>query len=73
MGWLRWAKVTGAVGPSTVAVPNVFHEHSTQVPLVDDQHAVGEFGSEGADEPFGKTVRPRLSGQSKIGSAFGPG
>jgi hypothetical protein len=59
VGWLRWAKVTGAVRPSTVAVPNVFHEHSTQVPLVDDQHTVGGFGSEGSDEPLGEAVRLR--------------
>jgi hypothetical protein len=38
-----WAKVEGAVGSSTVVVANVF----------------GEFGSQGADEPFGETVRPR--------------
>jgi hypothetical protein len=29
------------------------------VPLTEDHHAVGEFGSQGADEPFGKAVRPR--------------
>jgi hypothetical protein len=57
MGWLRWAKVTGAVRPSTVVVPNVFREHSTQVLLVEDQHTVGAFGSKGSDEPFGRTVR----------------
>jgi hypothetical protein len=34
-------------------------ECCTQVPLVDDQHAVGEFGSDCAHESFGKTVRPR--------------
>jgi hypothetical protein len=59
VGWLRWAKVTGAVRPSTVVVPNVFHEHYTQVLLVEDQHAVGEFGSDGSDEPFGEAARPR--------------
>jgi len=40
-------------------VPDVLREQHTQVPLAEDQHAIGEFGSEGADEPFGKTVRPR--------------
>jgi hypothetical protein len=30
-----------------------------QVPLVEDQHAVGEFGSDSAHESFGETVRPR--------------
>src|SRR3954463_4352798 len=52
-------KVEGAVGSSTVVVANVFCEHDTQVSLAEDQHAVGEFGSQGADEPFGETVRPR--------------
>jgi hypothetical protein len=27
----------------------------------EDQHVVGEFGSEGAHEPFGETVRPRAT------------
>jgi hypothetical protein len=31
------------------------------VSLAEDQHAVGEFGSQGADEPFGETVRPGAS------------
>jgi hypothetical protein len=57
VGWLGWAKVAGAVGSSTVVVAKVFGEHCTEVPPVDDQHAVGEFGSQGADEPFGKAVR----------------
>jgi hypothetical protein len=35
--------------------------------------ASDKFGSETAHEPFGETVRRRLSGQSKIGLAFGPG
>jgi hypothetical protein len=32
-----------------------------QVPLVEDQDAVGEFGSDGSDEPFGGTVCPRTT------------
>jgi hypothetical protein len=54
-----WVKFAGAVGSSTVVVPNVVREHHTQVPLTEDQHAVGEFGSDSAGEPFGETVRPR--------------
>ena len=46
------------MGPSTVVVLNVFREYHTRVPLADDQHAVGEVGSEGAHEPFGDTVHP---------------
>jgi len=59
VGGLWWAKVTAAVRPSTVVVPNIFREHDTQVPLIEDQHAVGEFGSDSAHEPFGETVGPR--------------
>ncbi len=53
-----WAKFAGAVGSSTVVVPNVVCEHHTQVPLIEDQHAVGEFGSDCPHEPFGEAVRP---------------
>src|SRR5262245_35914414 len=58
VGWLGWAKVAGAVGSSAVVVADVLREYRTQVPLIEDQHTVGEFGSEGADESFGETVRP---------------
>jgi len=51
-------KFAGAVGSSTVVVPNVDCEYCTQVALVDDQYAVGQFGSQGADKPFGETVVP---------------
>jgi hypothetical protein len=40
-------------------VANVVREHYTQVSLTEDQHSVGEFGSEGADESFGEAVGPR--------------
>ena len=61
MGRLRWAQFAGAVWPLTVVVSNVFREHRMQVPLTEDQHAVGEFGSDGADEPFGETVPLRAA------------
>lgn len=35
---------------SAVVVLNILGEHEIQVSLIDDQHAVGEFGSEVADE-----------------------
>jgi hypothetical protein len=73
VGRSRWTKVTGTVRTSTVVVANIPFKHNPQMPLTEDQHEVGEFGSDGAHEPFGETVRLRLSGQSKIGSAFGPG
>jgi hypothetical protein len=50
--------VVGSVGSSAVVVSDVGPEYHTHVPLIEDQHAVGEFGSEGADESFGETVRP---------------
>jgi hypothetical protein len=61
VGRLWRAKFAGAVRPSTVVVPDVLREHHTQVPLAEDQHAVGEFGSDRAYEPFGETVRPRAA------------
>jgi hypothetical protein len=57
-------KFAGAVGPSTVVVPNVDCEHHTQVPLVDDQHTVSKFGSDRAHKPFGETVRLRAPGRN---------
>jgi hypothetical protein len=62
VGRLWWAEIAGPVRPSTVVVANIFREHYTQMPLFEDQHAVGEFGSDRTHEPFGETVRPRLSG-----------
>jgi hypothetical protein len=58
MGRLWWAKVAGAVGSSTVVMANVVREHYTQVPLAEDQYAIGEFGPQGAYESFGKAVCP---------------
>jgi hypothetical protein len=63
----------GPVRPSTIVVPNIFRDHYTQMPLIEDQYAVGEYGSDRTHEPFSETVHPRLSSQSKIGSAVGPG
>jgi hypothetical protein len=54
---LRRAKVTTLVGPPAVVVLNIFREHYTQVPLIEDQHAVGEFGSDGAGEQFARGQR----------------
>jgi hypothetical protein len=58
VGRLRRAKFAGAVGSSTVVMANVVPEHDTQVSPTEDQHSVGEFSSEGADESFGEAVRP---------------
>ncbi len=44
------------------AVTNPINWHDsglTQVPLTEDQHPVGDLGSDGQDEAFGEAVRPR--------------
>ena len=58
---MRWAQFAGTVRLPTVVMANVLREHQTQVPLTEDQHTIGEFGSDGADEPFGETVRLRAA------------
>jgi hypothetical protein len=42
-------------------VPNISREHYTQVPPIEDQHAVSEFGADRTHEPFGETVRLRAT------------
>jgi hypothetical protein len=58
MGQLWWVKIAGTVGSSTVVAPNVEGEHDTQVPLIEDQHTVSEFGSDSAHESFGESGSP---------------
>jgi hypothetical protein len=48
--------------PPAVVVDAVPGEDHLQVPLAEDQNPVGELGSGGQHEPFGESVRPRLSG-----------
>jgi hypothetical protein len=57
--WSRWMKLLSPVGASGVVVLDVFGHHRGQVTSADDEHAVGEFGSDGADEPFRVAVRLR--------------
>jgi hypothetical protein len=45
--------------PPTVVVGAVGGKYGPQVPLAEDQDAVGEFGSDGQDESFGKSLRSR--------------
>jgi hypothetical protein len=61
VGRLWWVEFAGTVWPLTVVMVNVLRERQTRVSLTEDQHAVGQFGSEGAEEPFGDTVRPRAA------------
>jgi hypothetical protein len=67
-GRLRWTQFAGTVRPSTVVMANVLGEHQTQVPLTEEQYAVGEFDSDVADEPLGETadVDPR----NRLATAF---
>jgi hypothetical protein len=49
------------VRPPAVVVGAVPGEDSLQVPLAEDQYAVGDLGSGGPDEAFGDAVRARGS------------
>ena len=44
--------------PLRVVVRGVLGQHPAEVPLVKDQHAVGELGSDGQHEAFGEAVSP---------------
>ena len=44
---------------SPVVVGAVSGEDGPQVPVPEDQDAVGDFGTDGQDEAFGEAVRPR--------------
>jgi hypothetical protein len=46
----------------TVVMGAVLGEHGPQVPLTEDQDAVGEFGSGRQHESFGEAVRSRQRG-----------
>jgi hypothetical protein len=44
-----------------VVVRGVLGQYPAEVPLAEDQHAVGEFGADGQHEAFGEAVRPWTS------------
>src|SRR5829696_3454010 len=54
-------KAQRSMWPPSVVVGAVSSEDGPQVPLAEDQDAVGEFGSDGQDEPLGEAVRTRTS------------
>src|SRR5918994_561913 len=56
-----WDKAQRSMWPPSVVVGAVSSEDGPQVPLAEDQNAVGEFGSDGQDEPFGEAVHTRTS------------
>ena len=47
-----------SVWPLGVVVRGVRGKHPAKVPLVEDQHPVGQLGPHGQDEAFGEAVRP---------------
>jgi hypothetical protein len=55
-------QLEGSMRPLRVVVRGVLGQHPAEVPLVKDQHAVGELGSDGQHEAFGEAVSPWLSG-----------
>ena len=44
--------------PPTVVVGGVHGKHLAQVSFAEDQHPVGDLGSDGQHEAFGEAVRP---------------
>ena len=60
-GWIvsRRVLVEPLVHPVVVEVVHVLVEDGSGVSFVVDQHPVGAFGADAADEPFRITVRPR--------------
>jgi hypothetical protein len=59
--------------PPTVVVGAVAAEDGLQVPLAEDQDAVGELGSDGQHEAFGEAVRPRTARRDLYGIDPGAG
>jgi hypothetical protein len=57
----RRDKSQRAMWRPTVVVGAVLGEDGPQVPLAEDQDAVGELGSGGQDESFGEAVRSRTA------------
>ena len=56
-----WAKLQRSMRPAAVVVGGVLGKDRLQVALAEDQDAVGEFGSGGADEAFGEAVLSRTA------------
>jgi hypothetical protein len=64
------AKLQRSMWPAAVVVSGVPGDDVPQVSFAEDQDAVGEFGSGGADEAFGEAVRSRtkVAGSSRCRS-----
>jgi len=73
-GWIvsRRVLVEPLVRPVVVEVAHVLVEDGSGVSFVVDQHPVGAFGADAANEPFRITVRPgRPRMDLDHGNAFG--
>jgi hypothetical protein len=57
-----WARLLAAVASLRVVAVDVIVRTRSKVPLAEDHHSVGEFGSHGSDESFGEAVGLRASG-----------
>jgi hypothetical protein len=60
-GMVGWALIEALVRAMPVEVALV-GRHGAGAPVVVDQHVVGAFPADAADEPFDVTVRPRRAG-----------
>jgi IstB-like ATP binding protein len=56
------AQLTAAMWAQSVVVGLVYGPDALQVPFAEDQHAVGDLGPGGEDEPFSVGVRAGTSG-----------
>ena len=57
--WLWRTQSLPAMWPLVVVMIEVFDHYRYQVMHAEDQHAGGDFGPDGAHEPFGVAVRVR--------------
>ena len=56
-----WTQSQRSMRPPHVVVRSVDRQHSAEVSLSEDQHAVGELGPNGQHEAFGEAVRLRTA------------
>jgi hypothetical protein len=60
-------ELEAAMGAPSVVVSLVLGQDQQQMPLAEDQHAVGNFGPGGEHEPFRKSVRARTARRELYG------
>ena len=59
---IRRILVEAEVRASAMVVPKVRRERASQVPLVEDDHVVETFATNGPNEALNVRILPRLSG-----------